>query len=750
MGAQTTARALARIQALLRLFFSWMALAAAALLVTGATACSSSSSATDGGAGTTGDASPGDAASADGGPAGDAGPGDAAPGEASAGDAGRDSGTTADASASDAQATSDGPQGGDGGGTGAEGGTGAVYLCGSPPPSATPDDAGATQIIANIGSQGSPYVNGVWRSGDRLLASQVDWTLWDLSTRALVASGPGAVTALAGGVFLVEIGTDPIYQHYTYELRAVSDGSLMATEPLTTNTGGYGAPPPSGIATDGSYFWLDYGYLDASFVQHYVLQTFSLAGVPIVTWPGNYTHASIVAVPGELRVAFGPAGNTVIEHVSATTPGSTTSPPFSGTFQRWFADGSRFVSTVGTTNLFVYDASATKLALFAVPTLGQLAADFGGGGDFVFNHVDGKGTDVYQIGGNGQPAASYASGPAWSGSTLFFGPSNDVLTVVQLGSTLASTSVTLPHPIGYVAAFGADSGGDFGVASSRGSLYFQGTSQSPSASGMLGCGNVVSLAGSTAGTAAVAMASGNLFVVDVPSSAVKADLGIAADEVALSADGKTLGVLEASDVTGARKLDIVALPGGAIQHTFTGTAVPLDFSLSADGTTLARRFASATDVTDPSGTTSLLTITGALGKPPALSPSGKYVAATVLGNQTASTNLYANGTLVNAMNGDAFGWADDNHVFVQLPPFRGTAGATTIYDNRGNSLATPAFPIVTGLSPVNATTIYVSDDGNLYDLTTAKVIASTSLPGGVVAGARVLALEGASLVSKAY
>jgi hypothetical protein len=668
-----------------------------------------------------------------------------------------DSGPWSDADSGDAIVSDDGTPAGEAGA--AE--TGGLYLCGAPPGVAH-DDAGATQIISNIGSE-STYlggnVGGVWRNGDRLVASQGQtWSLWDLTTRALVSAGTGTLVGFGGPVFLVEV--DGINPSYSFEARSLSDGSLQGSIGITASEGLTSGPPPSGLATDGSYFWVATGYYDSSFNPVYVLRTWSPTGTPLATRLGNYVSASIAAVPGELRIANGPAGS-VIEHVSAATGASSSSPPFSATFRTWFADGSRFVAAVGTTHLFVYDDAATKLSLFSVASVGVLPGNVGGGGDYVFNRSDsGQGTDVYQIGGNGQAVAHYSDfgAPFWSNSTLALPAGSDALTVVRLDASLATATYPLPHVLeapasGFqyrgLSAFAADANGDFAVGSALGSLYFQGTSRAPSASGMLGCGSVVSVAGSTEGTGVVATASGNLFVVDVPTSTVRADLGIAADEVALSGDGKTLALLERANDAGAVALDILALPAGSVLHTFTGAPAPLSFSLSQDGTTLARRLPNETDVTDLSGTNSLLTIAGALPVSPALSPSGKYVAAPE-GAFPPSTQLFAQGTLVSAMNGTAIGWTDDNHLLVQLSPYRSTPGPSTLYDNQGNVLAMPALPILTAFSAITATTIYSRDDGNLYDVTTGSLVSRTSLPGGVVAGARILAPEGPALVGKTY
>jgi hypothetical protein len=663
-----------------------------------------------------------------------------------------DAGLGPDAHAGDAASSGDGSSAGEGG---------AAYLCGSPPSGGT-DDAGATQIIANMGSVGTTQgglVDGVWRTGNRVLVSQVGaWALWDVTVKAMVTSGTGFVHGLAGSVFLVgSTGPyDTTSATYPLEARDLTTGDVVGSLALPVAGG---VVPQSGLATDGSYFWVAYEAWDAQHANVLpYLGTWSATAAPMTTRAGNYLAGSpsIVAVPGELRIGNGPAGVTVIEHVDAVKGTSTTSAPFSGTFQKWFTDGARFLATAGTTNLLVYDAAATKLGLFAI-TFGGMAASMGGYGDYFYNAGDvTQGTDIYQVGGNGQPTAHYGYAPLWAGTAAAFyttAVGHGPLTVVQMAPSLPTTTLTLP-PLASASTFAADPNGDFAVGGAAGSLYFHGTSKDATAGGMLGCGAVTAIAGSASGTGVVATADGNLFVVDVPTATVRADLGIAADALALSSDGKTLAVKEHDPKSNPgvtpETLDIVSLPGGTIQRSFTGAAAPVDFTLSADGTTLARRLPTETDVTDVTGTSTLLTITDALVISPALSPSGQSVAATSSVNGNVSTRLYVKGTLSGAVSGPAIGWADDGHLVVQLAPFRGTAGATTVYDGQGNVLATPAFPILTGFSPVTATTLYSRDDGNVYDVMTAAVVSKTGLPGGVVAGSRVLALEGPALVSKPH
>jgi hypothetical protein len=576
------------------------------------------------------------------------------------------------------------------------------------------------------------------------------------------------VLARGGNIFLTyqlssSSATEPI------EIHSMLDGSLLGSLPGMIVYAG----PSFGVATDGSYVW---GATTSA------LATWKPNGTPLMTRPGAYVTfnmtSAIVGAPGELRIGNGPAGASVIEHVNATTGASTTTAPFSGGFQSWFPDGTRFVSNAGGMNLFVYDANAMRLALFPVSQAGG-----GGAGDFVVN-----GSQLFQVDGNGQPVAGVTANNVSGDIVWSLSPTGgDTITASLLGAQL--TTRTLPVPSALYGLLGlewtpnavplqtgvwlsaaGDSAGPFTLSNNAASMYFVGTSTSSSASGMLGCGEVLGMAGSAAGTAVVATTSGNLFVIDVPTGVVRADLGIAADVVALSEDGKTLALATRVD-PGTQNVSamVVSLPGGAPVSSFTYQASPplggtppylFGVGLSRDGSTLVRVVGLASggreaDVTDLSGSISKSTISDPMNllvSTPLLSPSGAYVAATsgmFDSPLTYSTRLYAQGKLVNAVNGTAIGWTDDNHLLVQVqnPMLRQPTAQSTLYDNQGNVLATPKLPLISSIDALGPTTALASD-GNIYDLTTGAVVKAVA--GGVVAGSHVLSVAGASLVATPY
>src|SRR5262249_49460710 len=112
-------------------------------------------------------------------------------------------------------------------------------------------------------------------------------------------------------------------------LRSASDGQLLANVPVSSAS--------FGLASDGSYLWQ---------TSSAGLKAFSPAGLPLLDRSGNYAGAKIAAVPGEVRVALGPAGASNVELVPMGG-GSPVTHAFSGTFHSWFRDGGRFLTTTG-------------------------------------------------------------------------------------------------------------------------------------------------------------------------------------------------------------------------------------------------------------------------------------------------------------------------------------------------------------------------------------------------------------------
>ena len=176
-------------------------------------------------------------------------------------------------------------------------------------------------------------------AGDRVLSEDLigHWVLWVYSTGDLLAQGDGAGTAdknqidLAGP--LAAISTSQGVQVYSTQ-----DGHLIFT-----------IPPPSWwrLAQDGSYVCA--GTTSA-------LTVWSTTGQTEFALNGNYSAAVAFAAPGQVQVAAGPAGSSVIETDTVPAGTSMLSPKFSGNFYAWFLDGNRFLTNLGTA-VWVYSNS---------------------------------------------------------------------------------------------------------------------------------------------------------------------------------------------------------------------------------------------------------------------------------------------------------------------------------------------------------------------------------------------------------
>jgi hypothetical protein len=670
--------------------------------------------------------------------------------------------------------------------TGAE--AGALYLCGSKAGPA-PGDAGVTTLLADLGHQSN--ITGLWRSGDRVLSGETagGWILWDVASGSqIVGSMLGTPLGLAGGTIATQ-------QPQQAEIRSVGDGSLLGTIPAGTYT-------TFGLTADGSYVWG---------VSSTALTVWSASGVQRMTHSGNYSAActsrgsiddgapcrGIFAAPTEIRVANGPAGSSVIEEVSPSDGTATTSPAFSGTFERWFADGASFVTTIGS-NVFVYSQAAQKLQLFNIsphPNTNTIGT-FGGVGSYLWNYQGGAigyPVDIYKVGGNGQSIAQYpgnfSNPPVASGEYLgildYGSPS---ATLIHLGpQQITDQKVMLPFP--YLGAFAGDANGLWVMGNWAGALHYNGTTMSPSQAGPLGCGQASALGGSASGTAAAATAAGDLFVVDVPSGVFQRDLGFAAGRLQLSSDGKTLAASASADQalsTLPTALNVFDVPTGAAKYTFSfhpqTTSQPqlFGFTMSLGATLLARTIGSYGTVysgawayneliTDLSGNTTVIMDNEGATQPNALlSPNGKFVAIADNG-RPGSSRLYANGSLVNAIPGVAVGWVDDGHLLVQTFVhcncsfnFWNFAGMK-MYDNQGNLLASSGLPAVTSFETISSSRIYSHDDGKIYDVMTGAAVEDPGLhPGpcggtfcsqprsGTIAGGYVLSVVGRSLLAAPY
>ena len=534
------------------------------------------------------------------------------------------------------------------------------------------------------------------------------WALWDYGSTAEIASGdatpPYDPADMAGPV--VAIGVPNAVQ-----IRSSADGSL-----ITTLTASWLNPPAGGfnwwkLATDGSY--VASGYTGGLFVWS------TTDGHLLLSRTGDYSLANAFAAPGQVQIAKGPAGASVIETVAVATATSSTGPAFTGSFNAWFTDGSHFLSngpnlsgpgSLPLYTVYTYSAGSVQegmvnLNLFPGTTLH-------GYGNWFWSSSSADGLTLYPVGGT-TPAATYTVGSIGayipSGSTIGMLPyGTGSASIVDIsGSTPVRTDV--PLPVAYEAAFAAISATQWAVGNNNG-VVLDGPSTATTTR-FFGYGNAFSMAGAP-GRAVVATASGRILTLDPSAQTLLNTINFTSSKVALSADGTILAA-KASDVDNQfepdRSLNIYSLPAGTLTNTFPYTYNPVlgsptlfDFNLSGSGTAVGQLigtynglyFDYTRQVTPLSGSPVLWSDHPASGPynantPLLLSPDGTLIATSAGDYSSTSTaSIYKNGVLAATVNGFAVGWIDNNRLLVNTFVTNAASGLTTytgavIYDAAG-------------------------------------------------------------------
>jgi hypothetical protein len=651
-------------------------------------------------------------------------------------------------------------------GDAAEGGTPAARACASSP-AGSPDGGGTDGGKVPLMDLGHVTpIASLFQSGDRVLAGEVvnanipsaPWILWDTSKGTPLARGiTEGVVGLAGSMFAVQTNPTALDAGATQlELRDVSDGHLTGTVII-------GSDVQFGLASNGSYVW---GAGPTS------LNAWSSTGTGLLSRSGNYSAAKIFATPTQINVALGPAGSSIIEHVAMPGGASTQSSTFSGTFDTWFIDGSHFLTNTGAT-VWIYDPSANQSEITTLST----GSTFGGQGTHFWTYppFSSSGSlNIYSIGGGMTPAAQYSVGVDTtiiaSGASIGLLPYGEAnVQVISVSSPTTASPVQVPSA--YNQAFAADPAGHWSVGNRVGVLSYQGTVEDSSASGLLGCGQPFSVAGSDAGTAAVTTASGSILVVDTASRTVTQPISnFASAHVELSADGKTLAATDgayANQYLPWFDLNIYSLPSGTVVNAWpsdAGYAWQWDFRLARGGTRIGYAVGDcvsgsscARHVTDLTGATDVLDDTG-YAPTPRVSPSGSYIAMTDIERPSTSstTQLYQGSTLVTAVSGYAVGWIDDSHVLLQYYKYNSTYGLTqydhsVVYTNQGVVAYSPTLPEIKSFDTISATKIFSHTDSNIYDVTTGNLVWSGGVPaGGAAAGPYAVYVSGSGVFLTAY
>ncbi|HKY36841.1 MAG TPA: hypothetical protein VJN18_12925 [Polyangiaceae bacterium] len=651
------------------------------------------------------------------------------------GSAGTETGGSAGAETGGSAGTETGGSAGSGAGVGGNSGTrncsGAVHdedLSGSQPADlpcgALGDLEASSGVIFNLGLTGVQWFE---RTDDRLLASDGsgNWTLWDLSDKTILASGEQARDPARfycyEGCPLPDLASDrfTIVSSTQVELRSLLDGSLIATSPAPDKCND---PEDAceivnhgGLASDGSYYWSGTAA---------GIKAWDDSGTLLLNKSGNYAKkVRVSAAPDELRIALGPAGGDVIERISINTGASTTSS-FAGTFHSWFLDGARFLTTLNTT-VRVYAAdTATQEAIAALPQVSRLT----GQDDYFWSlgwNGEASTMAIFAVADPSTPAAVYPNVsrpyPVANRIGVIRGTEATVIELDPIGIT--DSTFDLP-PAPRIESFTSDAEGNWAVGNHWGVVYDGADLERP-----LSCGYATDIAGSEHGTVAIGTFVGILLFELTPDSRTYlGSIPFPSWDVDLSSDGSVLAAASLHTVTdmGDAALKIFNLPDRSEIRSLSYPPSVENVSVSALGNRFSYTTGGAQTVVDLAGNVSF-TRSGGADTKLALSPDGSRVAAPSGTPNVAATttNIYENGTLIDALTGYPLLWLDQDHLLVDtVGEFNNPnkPGGARIYAIPGGFQPGPRLPGLGYLDPqmVSSTEIYAEYHNSVYSLTTGE------------------------------
>lgn len=603
------------------------------------------------------------------------------------------------------------------------------------------------------------------------------WILQDFTSGTTLASGDSPCTPasppnncalepidLAGSVLIDGITTG-------LEVRDSSDGHLITTIS--------GQPSWWLLATDGSY-------IAAGGTTG--LMAWSPTGQALLSHSGDYSTAMAFAAPGQINVALGAAGQSVIESISLASGASSLSPAFQGQFALWFVDGGRFLTTLGST-VWTYSAAGTQQDVTQLPGLiappPAPSLNLAGGEGNWFWTIDGIfRLNLYQVGSSASPALT-ASLPANevipSGTTIgvLSDSDNGQVEVIDLsGATPVSTAYAIPFA--FPSAYAAMSGTSWVVGSFDG-LVLDGTSLTAQPR-YLTLGSATSIVGGTQ-YFSVATASGKILFYDASTNNLLGTIDFPAFQISASSDGTVLAAVADSTVP-VGTVNIYSLPSGTLINSFppTSTESARGISLSGSGNVLA-------EVLSPTSTPCTGQAISVMGGTPLwcppttvaiaqVSPDGTLIASAASQFQpvvTNTTSIYKNGSLVATVPGTPVGWLDNTRLLaVIFKQVMLVGGGTTdvfqnavIYDSLGNNQGTPPIIDIVTVQPITTDTIYSPDRNAIMSLTTGAVswMSADSNAGtcsneagsgvsaicfGALSGSEVVFASGASVLAQPY
>lgn len=602
-------------------------------------------------------------------------------------------------------------------------------------------EAGQTGDVLSLQYAGDRLLSQAWEA-DADVSRPAAWILWDTATRRIVESGPSLwnrardrfyPVALAGQTLVVGLPDG-------LEIRSAIDGNLKTT--IAASTAWWR------LSTDGAYI--------ASGSKS-GLTLWNSDGQRIGTRAGNYEGAIGFAAAGEVRIANGPAGSSVIETVSSTDMQVRLGEPFNGHFHSWFVNGERYLTNLENT-VWTYAVSGESLGVVSLPTIERLTGQL----DWIWT-ATAYSLSIYAVGGDGSPRMTLAVDTL---DTIM--PANGTLAWLDYDSPLVRRiDLTGPEPIlkeyssdlplNLLGAYGEDASGARWVVGNRVGALAKGD-----ATGILpeffGTG-AVDIAGSDV-RAAVATGSGRIFVLR-PDSAIPENIVLkSSSHVMLSSDGTRLAAKRNDNFYqyGAdQTFGTYSLPDGNLLASWDlSPGHPLlDFDLCRCGDLIGQRVAQQPlqRLVPSTGGEPIWTGSTGLDEDPQeavkLSSDGRYMAVPL----NDSTEIWLDGTLVTAVPGRVAGWMGGNRLITrhyEQPEGHWFYHSSTLRDASGASLGDiPGLPDLRHFQLVGESSIYSPESNTIYSIPAGTIEwqGPRSTKGAVV-GDRVIYLFNQRVVSE--
>lgn len=426
-----------------------------------------------------------------------------------------------------------------------------------------------SDVLLELGHTGAE-LNELSQSSTRIATRDEDgWALWDRDRHRLIANGPGATRVRLVDDLLA------VSRSGALELRSAIDGALLTTMEHV------GAPHASlALTPDARHAFA----LDAEGIYLYPRDGGPPRVFPMVIFDGSRVH-----VDDELMRVATHASDRIATVSTATGEVTESERAYAGTFQRWFRDGTHFVTFVPGTRreldaYQIYTADVRLVQSFSPPCCSGAGGPFDyqvqGQGDLVWTYSRSRlvahgDVDVHRVGASqrlltfrGDPIATDAASAAFA----FQASDTSVITLLDLR---ADTPSTRDVAAGGRTPFRLTSDADGRVVFARDGVIFDAhRGDGPGMPAQINCGGLRDMVGA-GDKLAVATADQTVRIyartAGAPPRLVGKLQGVDATQIALSADARFLFAL-------SRTLVSLSPPFVAL-----GTKALRSFALDASG-----------------------------------------------------------------------------------------------------------------------------------------------------------------------